>query len=1043
MRHLRISPILWGVVLFAIALTPAASSSAGEDVDAFLQALYKRNYFDTALEYIDQLKTSPLVDEDTKKAIPLLHARTEQYQARAIPDARLADKEAAFRKAIASYLAFTKSQPNHPRAVQSLVDVGAIYRQMAKARTESEGASVAEARGFLKQSEASYAAAIKKLKGSLQALIANPPNPDQVDVSVVRTAINAQLVGAEFELAEVAFDTANTYKEGDAERKRQLGIAAERFEEFFDDHGDLVIGMQAIVRAGQCYRDMGNIAFALSCFESILDDPDLARLKVLRPLRLETIIEAMVLWTRQIKEAKKYSKALPIFERAFRISELRGKKEDLQQDPRALSVLYQRAKLAATMANRIKAIRLRDIQKRYRELIEYATETFKMIAETEGKHQTDAIAAFKKIAPIYKEVTGDDPGKPKDPGPGKLETFADILKESRKSYQRWTTTLGAIAEASGAEKAELEKKSVEQLETIDGLLRMALDKSDADTSLSDLSDVYSRMAIVYWYQKRYPEAAVVGEHLARRYPEAMSARTSADIALKSWNKMYETTKQAGGDIAFEQSQIVALGMYVSERWSDSNEAADALYRMIAFALEKNDLDAGLSYLARMPETAPHYPSSQLILGRRVWRKHQKLRYEYQKKNAAFQKQKANLDEAAIAEAEAELATMKAQLPELIAKVEPMLSQGLAASAPNPRLTYDALFLAELFTLTNRPEKAVKWLENNSFGPLKLLDENAAIITQQQGMPTSIYRTGLQSYAKLLAAIDADAFPAARTRFDDLMVKLKASANNPALVTSTYHLAGKIIEENIAKRAEAGDEAAAARLTEAFKHILVEISSDKDASHPMLFWVARSLRGLGAASQALADNASLDRASRDAHKKQAAKSYGDAAKAYESLAKKARGFRLSENQVIAINLALAECQLGMEEYGQAITTIQKVLDKKPNYISAQLTAAKALQLSGSYKEAILGKGEKKRGSSRRPIWGWRALASKVDGDANYQDAFFEASLSAITCMTKLGRAGDAKSLSAAKRTLRNFKIQQPTLGGPKWKPLFEAAEADLK
>ena len=1066
MRHLRIAPILWGGLLFASALFPAASSSAGEDVDGFLQALYEHNYFDTALEYIDQIKTSPLVDKDTKAAILFLHARTEQYQAVAIPDARMLEKETKYRKAIGSFLAFDKAQPKHPRAIQSLLEVGDIYRTIAKKRLEAggagadgkeasgAGAGVVQARKYFKNSETTYKVIVARLKGSLRSLIKNPPNPDEVDIAALRSQINAQLVSAEFQLAEVALDAAGTHKPGTGPHKKKLGVAAERYESFFDAHSDLIIGMTAIVRAGQCYRDMGNDDFALSCFESILDDPDLAKLEALRDIRLETISESIKLWTKQIDKAKKYSQALSVFERAFRISALQGKKEELRKHPRSLTVLFQRAELAATMAKRIRLIKLKDIEKRYKELFQYAVETFKMVAETEGRHQADAVAALggawskkESLAEAYKKAFGKELPKIVEKIDN-LNDFDDFLKASRKIYARWTSTLAAIAQADKAGKAKLTEKSLEQLEMIDGLLRQALDLATDETKLSDLSDIYSRMAIVYWYQNRYAEAAVIGEHLARRYPEAMSARTSADIAIKSWSKMYSESKEAGRDVDFERTKIESLGTYVSDRWPDSEQAADALYRLIAFALEKKDLDAGLALLARMPQNTPHYPSTQLILGRKLWRQHQKLRYEFQQKYAAFQKNKQKLDENAILKTQTQLAALQAKLPVLVAKVEPMLAEGLAgnggASSPSPKLTYDALFLAELYVLTDRPKLAVDWLENKSIGPLTLLDQKQAIIAGQRGMDTSVYRTALKSYVKLLASLQGEEFTAAKKRFEDLMVKFEGSAGikNKAVITGTYRLLGQIIEKDIQKNIKAGNDAAVARLTEIFKLILVKISKDPNASYGVLVGVAKSLNGLGTTSQQLANNSELGEAARAEHSKKSKESFRDAATAYNGLLKRRKKLKLSDASVVALTIALAECQLGMDDFENSIKTITKALKKQPNYISAQRIAAMALQQNGNYAEAIKGKGERQRKSNRRLIWGWRKLAERVEGKPNYEDIFFEANLAVIDCLTSKGKAGAAKSLSAAKKTLRNFKIMFPEMGGKKWKPKFDAADKRL-
>lgn len=1030
MRHSRFTPILWGAVSLITALTLAAPCSAGEDVDGFLRALYERNYFDVALDYIEQIKTNPRVDNDTKSAIGFLHARTEFYRGRSIPDSRLEEKEEQFRKSISSFQAFAEANPNHPYAIDSLLEVGGVQRSMAQTRLAAAEAGgdreqlLGEARKLLQQSQSTYKKVLATLNGKLEALRTNPPKVD--DISVVREKLIAKMVGAEFQFAEVAQDTAATYKKGSAAYKKNLENAATRFEDFFDAHSDLIIGMQAIVRAGQCYRDMGNLDFALSCFESILDDAELATVEVLKPLRYETMGEAMVLWQEQVTKAKNYRQALPIFERAFRISELRGKMEDMK-DPAELTVIYQRAELASVMAEKMRRIQIKQIQKRFHEIIEYATAAYAHVANSEGKYQGKAAAAYKKL-------TGEE--APTSTTSGPIEDFAAAIKQSRRVYADWTNTLAEFNEAEGAERATLAKKNAEQLQSTLDLLKKALDFADRDTSLSDLSDVYSRMAIAYWYQQKYPEAAVMGEHLARRYPEALSALTSADIAIKAWFKMFDVARKAGQDTSFEKAQIAALAIYISERWPESDQAADALYRLLVFSMEENDLEAGLSILEKMPPGTPYYASSQLILGRRLWQQHQRSRFEIQKLQGELQKAAKQKNDVKVAEVEGKIAAIESSLPDIVARVEPLLSDGLQSNlntgSANPRLTFDALYLSELYVHTDQAGKAVQWLSHDQIGPLTLLDAGEPIIANQRGMPASVYRTSLQAYVKDLSNLEGAEFDAAKAKVGDLMNKLEANVSRPSIATNTYYSLGRMIETDIANRLENGDDAAAARLTDAFELILTQFTEKSgSATYPMLYWVARSLKAMGTTSEQVGDDA------------KAKVSFAKAAKAYGDLLNKKKKFDLKPESITALTIALAECQIGMGDFEAGIASITEAIKQQPNYISAQRIAARALQAAGKYREANVGQGTPARGSTTRLIWGWKTLAGRVDGKPKYIDVYYESKLGLIECLEARGKAGEAVAMRAAKQTMRNFEIQNKELGGKKWKPKFEAVKARLQ
>ncbi len=994
MRHLRISPSLWGAVAIILALFQATPSSGGEDVEGFLRGLYQRGYFDTAIEYLDYIKTSPVVDAETKASIPFLHARTEYYQGRAMPDGKRDEKETQLNKAIKSYQAFAKANPNHPRAVDGLFEVADVYRTMAQTRMAAASKSkklVTEARALLKKSEAALKDITGKMQAKLEALRQNP-NSVSGDISLVRDRYNATLTRVEYQLAETTLEIASTYKKGSAEHKKQLEAAALLFEDFFDAHGNLIKGLHAIVRAGQCYRDMGNIDFALSCFDSILGDDELAKIPELRPLRYETIGEAMVLWIEQIKGKDNYRQALPIFEDAYRMSELRVRGDDLKK-PGPLGVQYYRAQLAATMADKMKRIKLKAVIQQHNALKAEAIEMSGFVAKNEGKYQG-------KAAALYEQLTGEKPDIPQE----KVETFAQAIKASRVAHSNWVPVFNSIRNAPAEQQADLTKRSGELLKEVIDSSQLALSMAKPDTPLEDLIEVYWRMSIAYRYQQSFPEAAVVGEYLARRFPEAVQSRTAAGTALRAWSEMHKAALAAGEDGAFEKARLVSLANYVSEQWDASEEAAEALRQLIDFAVEEKDLDRGVELLARMSQTSRHRAPSQLKLGVRLWP-------EYQTLSRKARRSKKAVDE-----------KTKQRMATLIEQSETMLSEGINANLEggnnHPTLTYPALSLAELYVESDRPAEAVSWLEHATIGPLALLSQNAAVLANA-ALKERVYRTALKGYVKLLATLNGDAFQATKTKVEAMMGGLEDSAKNKAAVAVTYSLLGKDIEADILRRRKAGDDAGADRLTEALELMLARIAGQKDSSYGVLLWVAKT-------SQNMATLASA---------KKSAFYYGQASNAYKSILKNHKEFDLNDNTKVGIRMALADCQYGAKQYDDAVKTVKKIFQTHPNSVKSQAIASRSLQAGGKYKEATLGQKD-------AAVWGWKKLASVVEAKPKYKDLFFEAHLGHLTCLANLGEAGDKNLLDVAKKTLTNFERRFPELGGANWKPRFEKLRGRL-
>jgi len=1057
MRHSRISPILWGAVLFITALTHATPGSAGEDVDSFLRALYDRQYFDTALEYIEQIKTSPLVDSYTKSAIPFLHAQTEHYRGRTIPDSKIQEKEEQLRKAIASYQAFAKAQPNHPRAVDSLLEVSNVYRTLAKSRVDSSTSNaklLAEAQAFLKQAEVALVAVKKKLNQQLEALRKSPPDVD--DISILREQLNSYTVRAKYGFAEVAHEMASAFPEGSPQRKQQFAVAAERYETFYDDHDDLTIGIRAIVRAGQCYRDSGNVDFALSCFESILGDAELAKIEALSDLRNETIREAMVLWIDQIIKAKNYRAALPIFDNAFLVSKVPKKLLD-DPDEQTLGVLYFRAKLAATMAEKMRRIKIKEIEKRHQELFDYASETFALVAKSEGPFQA-------KAAAVYKEMTGEAPEIPK----GDVKSFAGARKQAHFISQQWIAARNALQEAPEEKKAALRERVEEEGQKVIDLLKQALSFADADTNLVQLSDVYARLANTYWNLERYREAAVMGEFLARRYPEAINAQVAADIAIRSWAKMYDDAKAAKQDFSFEQGQIETLAGYISEQWPDTDVASNALYRLLTFAYERKDedLDAGLAIIAKLPEGGPHRATGQLMFGPSLWFQYLKLNSANQKqknalsaKRADLEDKQSKLDEAAFAEWEAKLTAEEEQvvatdtrLASMLEQSEEMLSGGLQTrinmNEAAPRMGFYALYLAQLYVHKNQPEEAVNWLQHEQVGPLKLLSEGAEIITSKPKQVTSIYKTSVEGYVKLLSTLSGTEFDKTMDFVITLMDKMEGSMENKALVAGIYTSLGREIGADIERRRQEGDVVGATRLIRAFHTILVRISSQPGGSYGTLAWVATNLKDLGTTSQRLAENSNTSDKERAEHLKKAKTYFGQAADAYKKILKNKTEFKIKENVELALNSSLATCQVGMGKYKDAIATCKTILQKNSDYAAAQLTAARALQADKQFTDAVIGQGPPvKRGSRIRLIWGWEQISRRFESvrqkKQSFHDIYFEALLGKLTCLIESGKAGNKGNLKKARQTYARLKAQYDDLGGEDWAPKFEKARSRLQ
>ena len=145
--------------------------------------------------------------------------------------------------------------------------------------------------------------------------------------------------------------------------------------------------------------------------------------------------------------------------------------------------------------------------------------------------------------------------------------------------------------------------------------------------------------------------------------------------------------------------------------------------------------------------------------------------------------------------------------------------------------------------------------------------------------------------------------------------------------------------------------------------------------------------------------------------------------------------------LKLRAAVAERSAG--NYDKAIAMLSGLLKEKPQLLPAQVEAAKTYQLRGEndnpdyYVPAIKGGGT----GIGQNIWGWGKLALQTSRDPQFRDIFHEARYNIAVCRSRFGETQNDKTkkkelLTLAKSDISNTKQFEPTLGGDKWKPLYD-------
>ena len=94
-------------------------------------------------------------------------------------------------------------------------------------------------------------------------------------------------------------------------------------------------------------------------------------------------------------------------------------------------------------------------------------------------------------------------------------------------------------------------------------------------SIDQLNEVRYFLCWLYWEAGDYYQAAVLGDFLARRYPDHPAAAASAKLALASFERLQQAAAQAGGkpqDVEFEARKMAEIAEFMTRRWPDTPAA---------------------------------------------------------------------------------------------------------------------------------------------------------------------------------------------------------------------------------------------------------------------------------------------------------------------------------------------------------------------------------------------------------------------------------------------------------------------------------------
>lgn len=1002
--RLTLSPILFVVALLVV---PVAASERAED---FVKALHDRGLDELILDYLDRADKSRLVSDEFRRRVPYHRGMALLSLSRRAADPDLRSRRLA--EARAELTRFAGANPASVEGAEAQIQLGGVLIELGRQNIAAAGALPAgapydaqrktlrdKARGSFSDAGALFRSVSETFTAALnQAPTANEP-AEGADQSSPRSQLRARLAQAEYLAANVKFETAQCYAPDSAQYRQLHESAARDFAAICDKYSSASIwGYYARLDEGRSYQALGQFPLAIGCYQEIISRS--AALAAFRPL----ISRAHAYEAECLVAQQKFDAAIE-----FCQEWLSQAADGEQKQPEWLAVRFQLAE-ALRRKGEVQAANSSE----GRRLMVEARNAYRLVAAAPGTHQPAARTSLVGL----KRGEGPERAKPK--------TFAEAFELGKEALASANAAKQAIptAEKNNPEAVpDLQAQVAEGNDEARHDLQLAVSLVDDETDRASLNQIRYFLSWLYWEDKDYYRAAVLGDFLARRYPDHPAAAPAARIAIAAYERLEQEAIAAGGDRAaseFAARRAADTSEFVNRRWPGTRDAEAALAVLVRYAIRNDRIEDATRLLAGVPADAR--PQLEMQLGISMWARYVEL---------SQREEAARPPEATIRQIK-EAATN-------------FLRQGIDAARAAERInelsTLGAIYLAQALLSQNDAGGAIALIEDPKIGPLTLLSSQHPAAARP-GFAIQVYETALRAYVA--------ATPPRVDKVLEMMQSLEQAieAGGGELadqLTRVYVGLGVQLQRQIDDLRAAGRDAEAARVAAAFAQFLDRIAARKDGlTWSTRQWLAQSYYNLGARQKDASSTAPASPKERQYLTK--------ARDIYESLLNSTSTADPppTEAALLATKFQFGECLRELGQFEQALDTFSAVLQDRESTLAVQRAAALAYQQRGQaggtewFERSIFG-GYKLKATGENRVWGWLKLSQVADRaartDPKFRDTFFEARVNIARCryLAALQMEGEGRKLALgqAKQNIQSVARLYPEMGGERRKAEFDA------
>lgn len=1012
--------------------------SAADQPTEFVEALRQRGWFDTAVEYLDfyaesYAENGRSLSDDFRNSLAYEKGRTLAAQAK--QTARSRPRGDLQKRAGDLLLEFVKQHPDDVRAIGALQQASNLLTERALLAQAEFERLPQQARGQRERlqknaqdlfDEALGVVGDLKQLGEQQLAALPKPTAAKRDPNTQKqlASLRAKLAEARFLTAKLEFDKSGIYPAGSEQFRQSLDKATEQFTQLARDYENNLVGFYGRLYEGRCYQALGDIKKALRSYGEIAFQP--TGDPRFRPL----VARAYRRRAECFRDGGNFDEAI----RECRDWLGKSQTDELRR-PEWLAVKFQLA-MAYLDKHRSLSADNSNLDGEARRLL-------REVAQVAGEFQSQARTALASLASAASTRAG-----PADAAAANVKTFSEAISAGKSAMEQMNAAKLAarLARENNPDAVERLQQQAQAGKT-DALrfFELAIRLADKESKPTELNSARYYLCWLYWEDGRIHEAAILGEFIARHYPENQFAPIAAKVAMAAYQRLYNQSRSdAGGDARYEADRLGSLAELIVLRWPKSSEAATATNLLINMAVRDNRLEEAEVLLRRLPES--NRAIAQLNLGSALWTNYLQA--------AHSQSAIASENGAKRAQQDREQSLHRAEI---------FLRRGFDSSRSDSDISsaqiQGALYLAQLLLSQGNAREAIEVLEDRTAGPLTLLRKQSDA-TRQPGFDEETLKTALRAYVTVSPPQREQAL-ATMDRLEQVVAANDGESGKKQL-TRIYVSLGLQLQRQVQQLSEAGKSGEAKRVAAAFEDFLSRVSENGDSGDwAVRNWIAQTNLQLGIGLQG---SSSQDSSSQDG---EARRYFERAEQAYQAIldrAKEDSQFAPSPIALLGVQKHLADCQRGLGKYAEAMQQYANVLRKKPNLLELQRAAATTLQEwglneknTGVIDKAI--RGTMPQADQKNLVWGWLRLAAIANyatrqaeqgGDpqspdtrqkiAKYHDLFFEARFNAakarfIAAQISTG-AEKKKHLRTARQSIQSMAQLYPELGGAKRKKAFE-------